>query len=169
MSSFSGTSGAAFWCSSASSWMFTVKTETKWSFPLLRISGACYWQERKFDFSLKTYRRAPTGIAEVLRWRTVLLLWCRVGPPASGDMLKHVPADLLRDSSPPTLSQGWVYKVRPPVGLKNSWYAIKLRLVICLPVHRWCRTDWNYSNSLQPTEGTVFLFLIRGSMLMGSF
>lgn len=59
VSSLSGTSGLAFWCSSASSWMFTVKTAIKWSFPPSRTLRAGCWRERKSDFFHKTYRRNP--------------------------------------------------------------------------------------------------------------
>lgn len=55
----SGISGVAFWCYLASSWMFTVKTERKWSFPPSRTSGAGCWRERESDFSHKTYKRHP--------------------------------------------------------------------------------------------------------------
>lgn len=60
-----GISGVAFWCFWASSWTFTVKTEIKWSFPPSRTSGAGCWQERKFDFSHRTYKRHPRA-----QWKT---------------------------------------------------------------------------------------------------
>lgn len=70
-------SGEAFWCSLASSWMFTVKTARIWSFPLWRTSGAGYWRERKSSFSRKMCRRCLQGYiwpTSPMKYRLALLL-----------------------------------------------------------------------------------------------
>lgn len=152
----SGTYGAAFWCSSASSWMFTAKTERKWSFLPSRTSGAGCWWERKSDFSHKTYRRAPTHVVEVLRRQTVRLFRWRVQPAHLVQGMQWSTCPTLQTSSPPTPSQGSVYRVWPQTSLKISWHTIELQWVIeslypisiCQP-HHWCN-----SNSLQQTEGS---------------
>lgn len=69
-------SGEAFWCSLASSWMFTVKTARIWSFPLWRTLGAGYWRERKSSFSRKMCRRCLQGYI----WPTSPMKYTRPPP-----------------------------------------------------------------------------------------
>lgn len=128
----SGTYGAAFWCSSASSWMFTAKTERKWSFLPSRTSGAGCWWERKSDFSHKTYRRAPTHMVEVLRRQTVCLFRWRVGPPGSGDAMKHVPhvTNLITTNTEPRIGVQSLTTDQPENQLTHDWTTMGDRVAV---------------------------------------
>lgn len=137
-------SGEAFWCSLASSWMFTVKTESIWSFPLWRTLEAGYWQERKSSFSHKMYRRCLQGNKgsvcgeHIQRLSWPRLLWNRDSP----------------SSSPQMKNRGWVQKS------DNE------------PVLRWCRTGTKTIRTLNFNRvfisGSMMVKEILQSLIKGS-
>ena len=123
----------AFWWSLASSWMFTVKTKTKWSFPQLRTSGAGCGQEGKLDFSHKMYRRHPQvqgSPAQVDCW-SLLHQACRGSTLHRGNAEACTWVTMLHHHQ--YSSQGWIYRVWPPVSLINGWY----EWTLYLPVYHW--------------------------------